>query len=222
MSRDFQLLVFFMNQFPPSPLSIPLGPFRIFSKIRSSRCTTSVVDTGGKWKKSSIIKVLIIMFGHLWFATGIVDTGGKLAASIIDTGGKFATGINNTSKTGGKICSRCRWYQWQIFRRCLWYQQQFLPPVSLTPVMHLDLRISPRILKIIEAVLIGYSEAGGKLIHEKKKQKISWHCPLRMKIKTDESVEYASMYCKVLGTRLEGQRYTVLILCCKNILFSFN
>jgi hypothetical protein len=25
-----------------------------------------VVDTGGKWKKSSIIKVLIILFGHLW------------------------------------------------------------------------------------------------------------------------------------------------------------
>jgi len=24
-----------------------------------------VVDTGGKWKKSSIIKVLIILFGHL-------------------------------------------------------------------------------------------------------------------------------------------------------------
>jgi hypothetical protein len=32
--RDFRLLVFFMNPFPPSPLSIPLGPFQIFSKIR--------------------------------------------------------------------------------------------------------------------------------------------------------------------------------------------
>ena len=57
---------FFMNRFP---LSIPLGSFQIFSKIRgdihSSRCTTGVVDTGGKWKKSSIIKVLIILFGHL-------------------------------------------------------------------------------------------------------------------------------------------------------------
>jgi hypothetical protein len=38
-----------------------------------------------------------------------------------------------------------------------------------------------------------------------------------MKITTVESVENASMYCKVLGTRLEGQRYTVLVLCCKNI-----
>ena len=43
---------------------------RIFSKIRgdigSSRCTTGVVDTGGKWKKSSIRKFLIIVFGYLW------------------------------------------------------------------------------------------------------------------------------------------------------------
>ena len=34
VSRDFLLLVYFMNQFPPQPQSIPLGPFRIFSKIR--------------------------------------------------------------------------------------------------------------------------------------------------------------------------------------------
>jgi hypothetical protein len=39
----------------PKPLIIPLRPFQIFPKIRgdiwSSRCTTGVVDTGGKWKK---------------------------------------------------------------------------------------------------------------------------------------------------------------------------
>jgi hypothetical protein len=50
-----------------------------------------------------------------YFATGVVDTGGK-----------FATGINNTSETGGK-----------------------LPPVSLIPAVHLDLRISPRIFEKI-------------------------------------------------------------------------
>jgi hypothetical protein len=32
VSRDFLLLVIFLNQFPPS-LIIPLGPFRIFSKF---------------------------------------------------------------------------------------------------------------------------------------------------------------------------------------------
>ncbi len=113
MSQDFQLL--FHESVSPKHLSIPLGPFQIFSKIHgdicSSRCITGVVDTGGKWKKSSIIKVLIILFGHLWeaeltyryifasglsslilfplFATGVIDTGGKFAADVIDTGGKL-------------------------------------------------------------------------------------------------------------------------------------
>jgi hypothetical protein len=51
--------------------------FKNRGDIRSSRCTTGVVATDGKWK--------------------------KFAAGIIDTDGKFATGINNTSDTGGKI-----------------------------------------------------------------------------------------------------------------------
>jgi hypothetical protein len=59
-----------MNQFPPKPLSIALGQLLIFSKIRgdfrSSRCAAGVDDTGGIWKKSLIINVLIILFGHLW------------------------------------------------------------------------------------------------------------------------------------------------------------
>jgi hypothetical protein len=74
---------FFHESVSPKPLSIPLGPFRIFSKIRgiirSSRLTSGINDTGGK------------------FATGVNDAGGKIAAGINDTGGKFAAGINNTS-----------------------------------------------------------------------------------------------------------------------------
>jgi hypothetical protein len=69
VSRNFSTSGFFHESVSPKPLSIPLGLFRIFSKIRgdihSSRCTTGVVDIGGKWQKSSIIKVLIILFGHL-------------------------------------------------------------------------------------------------------------------------------------------------------------
>ena len=68
-----------------------IGPFRIFSKIRgdirSSRLTTGINDTGGK------------------FSTGVNNTGGKIAAGINDTGSKFATGINDT---GGKICHQFR------------------------------------------------------------------------------------------------------------------
>ncbi len=54
----------------PKPLIIPLGPFQTFSKIRrdirSSRCTTGVVDTGGEWEKFSIRKIFNISYGHLW------------------------------------------------------------------------------------------------------------------------------------------------------------
>ncbi len=61
---------FFKKSVPPQPQRISLRPFRIFSKIRgdirSSRFATGVNDTGGKWKKSSIRKILIILFGYLW------------------------------------------------------------------------------------------------------------------------------------------------------------
>jgi hypothetical protein len=52
--------------------------------------------------------------------------------------------------------------------------------VSTTPVVNLELRISPRIFEKFETVLMGYSGAGGKLIDEKKtKAKISRHCPFK-------------------------------------------
>jgi hypothetical protein len=54
----------------PKPLNISLGLVKIFSQIfgnnRSLKCTTGGADTGGIWKKSSIRKVFIISFGHLW------------------------------------------------------------------------------------------------------------------------------------------------------------
>jgi hypothetical protein len=49
-----------------------------------------------------------------------------------------------------------------------------LPPVSLIPVVNLELRISPRIFEKNRNGPNGYSGAWGKLIHEKnQKQKIS-------------------------------------------------
>ena len=60
---------FFHASASHKPLNIPLGLLRVFSTIRRdicrSRCNT-FVDTGGKWKKSSTRKVLIVLFGHLW------------------------------------------------------------------------------------------------------------------------------------------------------------
>ncbi len=111
----------FINYFP---LSIPLGPFQIFSKIRgdihSSSCTTGVLDTGGMWKKSPIIKVLIILLTVRSQQPDIVPIT------------VFATGINNTSKTGSKICRRFCWYQWAILPPVSLIPAAILPPVSLT------------------------------------------------------------------------------------------
>jgi hypothetical protein len=47
-----------------------------------------------------------------------------------------------------------------------------LSPVSLTPVAHLDLRISPRIFEKFEMTLMLFSGAWGKLIYDKKKTEV--------------------------------------------------
>ncbi len=108
------------------------------------------------------------------------------------------------------ICHRRRWHRRQICRRCLKLKMTskkniylyansttqrcpkeirkvflikdffHLPPVSTTPVVHLELRISPRIFEKIRNGMIGITRTLGKLIHEKnQKQKISWHCPFK-------------------------------------------
>ena len=85
------------------------------------------------------------------FAAGVADTGGKFAAGVVDTGGNFLPPMSLTPVSN-------------------------LPLVSLTSVVHFDLRISPRIFEKFRNGPngMGYSGAGGKLIHEKnKKQKIS-------------------------------------------------
>jgi hypothetical protein len=72
----------------------------------------------------------------------------------------FATGINNTSKTGGKIAAGV-------------VPVANLPQVLLIPVVHLDLRISPRIFEKICNGPTGILWGWGKLIHEQnQKQKI--------------------------------------------------
>ncbi len=53
-------------------------------------------------------------------------------------------------------------------------------PVSLIPVVHLDLRLFLRIFEKIRNGPNGIFGAGRKLIHEKnQKQKTSWHCPFK-------------------------------------------
>jgi hypothetical protein len=58
----------------------------------------------------------------------------------------FATGVNKTRGTGGKICRRCPGGKFAAGVDT----GSNLQPVSLTLVVHLDLRISPRIFKKIQ------------------------------------------------------------------------
>ncbi len=113
---------FFHESVSPKPLRIPFRPFRIFSKIRgdirSSRCTTGVVDIDVKWKKISFRKVLIIFLGHLW----LVELTYREIFSF-----KFPLRCHQSDIDC--ICHRCRWHRWQICRRCRWYQWQFATSV---------------------------------------------------------------------------------------------
>ncbi len=106
---------FFHESVSPKPLSIPLKQFQMFPKIhrdiRSPSCTTCIINTSGKWRKSSMRKVLTVLFVHLW----VVELTYRYIFSF-----KwycfplFATGINDTIGTIGKIYCRCCWYRWQM------------------------------------------------------------------------------------------------------------
>jgi hypothetical protein len=86
--------------------------------------------------------------------TSVVDTGGKFATGVNDTGGKFAVGcrylkVNLKAKMyicGNSTIQRC---PNKIIKILLIEDFSHLPPVSTTPVVNLELRISPRIFEKI-------------------------------------------------------------------------
>ncbi len=143
----------------PKPLIIPLGPFQIFLKIcwdiRSSRCTTGVNDTGGKWKK-----ILNQKSFHYFFWTPL---GSRVSIKI-----KFSFTFTLSCQQSDIVPIVCHRYQQHQQN---WWQDLLpvanLPPVSLTPVVDLDLRMSPWISEKFEMTLALFSGAWGKMIHEK-------------------------------------------------------
>ncbi len=165
-SRDFRLLVFFMNQFSRSPWVYHYGCFKFFENLRrysQIKVHHLCRGTGGKWKKSSIIKVLVILFGHLWE----VELTYRYIFAF-----KF-TLRSHQPDIVPIICHRCRWYQWCTLT-C-----EYLREFS----------------KKFKTVLLGDSWAGKKLSHEKnQKQKISWHCPFKELITKAAVLSYC-VYC---------------------------
>ncbi len=100
------------------------GRFKFFLKIRgdfcSSRCTTGVIDTGGKWKKSSIINQ------HCWQRRQICYRYQQhmqnwwqtlLPVSLIPVAICCQCGWY-----WRQFCRWCRWHQWQICHLCRWYR----------------------------------------------------------------------------------------------------
>jgi hypothetical protein len=87
VSRDFILLVFFMNQFPPSPRVFHLDRFEFFRKfveIFASQGAPPVSTT----PVANLPPV----------STTPVANISTIFASVVDTGGKFATGVNENFK----------------------------------------------------------------------------------------------------------------------------
>ncbi len=69
---------FFHESVSPRPISIPMGPFWIFSKIRGD-------------------------IRELMFIASVNDTGEKLFSGVVDTGKKFIAGVVDTVDTGDKF-----------------------------------------------------------------------------------------------------------------------
>ncbi len=137
VSRDFSLLVFFHQSVSPQPQCIPVGPFRIFSKIRgdirSSLLTTGVVDTGGKWKKSFNQKNFNNFVGTPLDSRDNIYIHFCLQVHFkVSAAWYLSHCLPPVSLIPVAICPQCRWHRRQICRRyrwhrwqiCHWYQQQ--------------------------------------------------------------------------------------------------
>ncbi len=89
---------FFHESYSHKPLKITWGSFQIFCKIwgdiHKSRCTTRIIDTGGKFSTS--VNETGDKFGQL-YQRGVIDTGGKFAMGVNGTARKFAADVNDTS-----------------------------------------------------------------------------------------------------------------------------
>ncbi len=122
-------------------------------RVVSNFFENSLIYSQLKWKKSSIRKVLIMWVVELTYRwIFFLQVHFKVSTVLIKVP-LFATGVVDTSGT--------------------------MQSVSLTPVVHLHLRISLGIFKKFEMTLMLFSGAWGKMIHEKNlKQKARDTVPL--------------------------------------------
>ncbi len=119
VSRDFLLLVFFMNQFPPSSRVFHLDRFKFFRKFAEIFASQGAppVSTTPVAKLPPVPTTPVANLPPV-SATPVANFS-TIFASFFDTGGKFAAGVNDT---GGKLPPVST------------TPAANLPPVSLTPV----------------------------------------------------------------------------------------
>ncbi len=134
MSWDFRLLVFSWISFSQAPefnIRVVANFFEISWRYSQLKVHHQCCWHRWQMEKFSIIKALIILFGHLWeveltyrYIFAFKFTLRCQQPDIVPIichwccwHSIIATGINNTSETGGKIFCRFRWYRWQI---CCW------------------------------------------------------------------------------------------------------
>ncbi len=143
-------------------LSITSRPFRTFLKIRGdirgSRCTTGV---NHRWQMEKIFKQKNFN-NFVWAPLGsrvniyinfCLQKHFKVSAArycshyLPQVSTTAVANLPPVSMILVAICHRRRWQLRQFCHRCQMTPVANLPPVSLTPVVHLDWRISPRIFE---------------------------------------------------------------------------
>ncbi len=131
MTRDFRHQIFFHKSVSPGPLSIPLGPFQIFSKIlgdiREWMCISGVNDTGEKREK-----FWNTIFLHICWELSLVHFTPKdwifAYFYFLGVGKLILAGLFNCRCRWHRrmIYRRCRWHRWTVFRRCRLQRRKIL------------------------------------------------------------------------------------------------
>jgi hypothetical protein len=132
VSRDYLLQISFMNHLPPSPRpKITLGSFWKFPKIRRDIC---------KSRRQILPPVPVPLIchrcqRHRWQIMGTIPDCWNLKVNLKK---QIYLYVDSTTQ---KCSKKCKHFLIEdIFD---------LPPESMTPVVHLKLRISPRIFEKI-------------------------------------------------------------------------
>ncbi len=115
VSRDFLLLVFFMNQFPPSPRVFHLDSFEFFRKFAEISASQGAppVSTTPVANLPPVSATPVANFSTIF--PSVVDSGGKFAAGVNDTGGKLPPVSTTPAANLPPVSERMKNTQKEIF-----------------------------------------------------------------------------------------------------------